>query len=340
MKISLILPTNRSTYSAIARVLELASVSPEKFEVIIRDNSEDARKREFLALVDSSAVRLYSVPNRGPFENFAEAFRLATGEFILFVGDDDWVSTTGLDLLHTRALSAVAETEVAIVTGDYLVESTSHTWIVRYQGLDSASPEARLTGYLTTQAPNLLYYSAIRRALVQRSFAFSESLPYKLSFHDQLVSLFYLIAGRTMSIERVVYFYNLGIWETAEGTLEKDRACYREAGLPIEVDRLHWLICGMEGAFLLKSDLMSQYRYDRVRLLDIWFSMYFSRFKLLGRESGYADTPANVATKRVRDKWLEASEANLSELLLDICDVFELVDKPGAERYFHYWSTL
>jgi glycosyltransferase involved in cell wall biosynthesis len=340
MKISLVIPTNRSSYSAIARILEVASLDSNKFELIVRDNSEDERKRTFLSLVESPALRLFNVQNRGAFENFLEALRLSTGDFVLFIGDDDWISTRGLEQLYSRALSIDGDNKFAMVTGDYVVESSSHTGVVRYAALDSESPEQRLTGYLTARAPNVLYYSAVKRPLMLRCYAFVESLPYKLSFHDQLVSLIYLIAGRVATIERVVYFYDLGIWETADGTLTKDRACYRDAGLPIEVDRLHWLICGMEGAFLIKSNLMSEFSYDRGRMLDLWFSTYFMRFKHLGRESGYSDTPANAATQRVKDKWKGASEANLSELLLDICDVFELVDKPGAERYFNYWTTL
>jgi glycosyltransferase involved in cell wall biosynthesis len=340
MKISLVLPTNRTSYSAIARVLEVASLDPNKFELIVRDNSGDERKQAFLSSIESPTLRLFNVPNRGAFENFVEALRLSTGDFVLLFGDDDWISTLGLEQLHSRALSINGDSKFALVTGDCLVESSGGSGLVRYTTLDSESPEQRLTGYLTTSAPNVLYYSAVRRALIQRCYAFLESLPYKLSFHDQLVSLIYLIAGRVATIERVVYFYNLGIWETADGTLAKDRACYRDAGLPIEVDRIHWLICGMEGAFLLKSNLMSEFPYDRGRMVDLWFSTYFMRFKHLGRESGYSDTPANAATQRLRDKWMGAGEANLNELLLDICDIIELVDKPGAERYFNYWSTL
>jgi glycosyltransferase involved in cell wall biosynthesis len=340
VKISLVIPTNRTSYSAFARILEAASLDSDKFELIVRDNSEDEKKRAFLSLIESPTMRLFNASNRGAFENFLEALRLSTGDFVFLVGDDDWISTRGMEQLYSRALSINGDNTFAMVTGDCLVEASGHTGIVRYEKLDSESPEQRLTGYLTARAPNVLYFSAVRRPLIQRCYSFLESLPYKLSFHDQLVCLIYLVAGRAASVERVVYVYDLGIWDTADGTLAKDRASYRDAGLPIEVDRIHWLICGMEGAILLKSNLMSEFSYDRDRMVDLWFSTYFMRFKHLGRESGYSDTAANTATQKLKDKWLRESRANLNELLFDICDVFEIVDKEGAERYFNFWSSV
>jgi hypothetical protein len=339
-KISVLFPTHRTSYSAIARIFEAASLDADRFELVVRDNSNNVEKREILERINSPALRLLNVPNKGAFENFVEALRVATGEFVVFWGDDDWISIRGLERLYSRLEPISNDRTWSAGTGDYLVESSGPAGLVRYSDIDSPSAEARIASYLATPAPNVLFYSVIRRALAQRGYELIESFPYKLSFHDQLVSLVYLASGRIATVERVVYFYNLGIWETSEGTLEKDRSTYREAGLPIEVDRLHWLICAMEGAYLLRSKFLSDYPYDRGRTVDAWFSTYFTRFKHLTRESGYSSGLANDATQRVREKWIDADQANLNELLLDICDVFEAVDKPGAERYFNYWSTL
>ncbi len=325
MKISIIIPTNRVSYSAIARVLESAALDPDKFEVIVRDNSENTRKRALLGMVDSPALRLSTVPNRGAFENGVEALRLSTGEFVFFLADDDWVSFRAIEQLHALATKNAADLSVGCVTGGYLIESSAHSGVLKYAGLDSSDPVQRLSGYLQANAPNVLYYSAVRRSLMSLCYAFLESVPYSFSFHDQLVSMLYLVMGRVAQIDRVLYFYDLGDWETSEGTLSKDRACYVNAGLPIEVDRLHWLICGLEGALLLNSRLLGEKAtFDRPRMVDIWFSTNFARFKHWGRESGYAESAANVETRKIRDKWLGNAEANLSELLLDVCGAFEV----------------
>ncbi len=341
MKISIIIPTNRTSYSAIARVFEAASLDPDKFEVIVRDNSENAEKQTILSTIKSPACRVLTVPNLGAYENPTEALRVATGDFVYFLADDDWMCTRGINHLHSLALQNVADSSVACVTGAYLIDTSSGTGFLRYEGLDSHEPAMRLARYLGANATNVLYYSAVRRDLATFCFAFMESLPYKFSYHDQLMSIFYLALGRVLQVDRVVYQYDLGDWETAEGSLSKDKASYVAAGLPAEFDRLHWLFCALEGAFLLSSQLLAQkVEYDRALLAETWFDALVGRFKLHDRGSSYADGEVNRSTMSLRKKCLSAQRIDRNELLFDICDVLEIVDKPGAERYFNFWSTL
>ena len=78
MKISLVCPTNRKSISSYARVCELLSLDPNKFEVIIRDNSECEKKRRFLESLSFENHQILIVPNNGAAENFSEASKLAT----------------------------------------------------------------------------------------------------------------------------------------------------------------------------------------------------------------------------------------------------------------------
>jgi glycosyltransferase involved in cell wall biosynthesis len=341
MKLSLIIPTNRSSYSAVARILECASLDPAKFELIVRDNSENQQKRDLLARIDSPTLRLFTVANRGAFENPVEALRLATGEYVFFLADDDWWSARGMEALHALATEVGGDESVACLTGAYFIESAQQAGLFRYVNLDSADPAARLAGYFAAPAPNVLYYSAVRRSLATFCFAFLEQLPYKFSYHDQLIAMLYLALGRTLQVRQVTYFYDLGEWETWEKSLSKDRSMYAGAGLPIEIDRLHWLLCGMEGGFLLNSQLLAEKgKYDRQQLSDLWFANMFARFKHHHRETGYKATLVNEATLKLKSKWISQPEVNLSELLLDVCDVIEKADAEGAQRYFRFWSGL
>jgi len=341
MKISLIIPTNRTSYSAIARVFEAASLDPDKFEVIVRDNSESEEKRAILGTLKSPACRVMTVPNRGGYENPAEALHEATGDFVFFFADDDWISKRGLTQLHSLAVQNAADNSVACLTGTYLIDTSTGTGFVRYKGLDSLEPAMRLASYLEANTTNLLYYSAVKRELAIFCFSFMQNLPYKFSYHDQLMSIFYLALGRVLQVEGVVYQYDLGEWETAAGSLSKDKASYVAAGLPAEYDRLHWLFCALEGALLLNSELLSQkVTYDRAELAEIWFNTLFARFKHHDRGSDYADGEANSSVIKLRDKCLATPHVDRSEMLLDICDLLEISDKAGAERYFTFWSTL
>jgi glycosyltransferase involved in cell wall biosynthesis len=341
MKISLLLPTNRKSYSAIARVLECSALDPAKFEVIVRDNSEDEAKRKLLTSIDSPALRVVTVPNHGAFENPIEALRLASGEFIFFLADDDWFSTRGMEQLHAMAAGANNDASVACVTGTYFIESSRQTGLFRYQQLDSDDPATRLAAYFEANAPNVLYYSGVRRSLANFCFGFMERLPYKFSFHDQLISMLYLALGRILQIDRVVYFYDLAEWETHEKSLSKDRAMYIQAGLPLEIDRLHWLLCAMEGGFLLNSRLLAERgHYDRQQLADLWFANMFARFKHHYREAGYESNVMGEGTSKLKNKWIGEREVNLNELLIDVCDVLESAAPAVADRYFQFWSTL
>jgi glycosyltransferase involved in cell wall biosynthesis len=341
MKISLIIPTNRGSYSAAARVLACTSLNPQTFEVVVRDNSETGPKRDLLKTIDSPVLRLHTVENRGAFENPVEALRLATGDYVFFLADDDWWSLHGMQQLHTLAMDVGDDMSVSCLTGTYFIESSTRAGLFRYENVDSNDPAARIAGYFEANAPNVLYYSAVRRPLAIFCYTFLEQLPYKFSYHDQLLSMLYLALGRTLQIEHVTYFYDLGEWETWDKSLSKDRSMYIGAGLPVEIDRLHWLLCGMEGGLLLNSQLLAEKgRYDRKQLANLWFGNMFARFKHHHRETGYDSTPTNEGTLRLKNKWLAETEVNLGELLFDVCDILEKVDPAGAQRYFKFWSSL
>jgi glycosyltransferase involved in cell wall biosynthesis len=339
-RISIVLPTHRASYSAIARIFELASLDSDRFEVVVRDNSEDDEKRRLLMSIKARAVRIESVPNRGPFENPIRALKSATGEFAMMMADDDWISPRGLATLHELLLQHENDAAVACLSGTYLMESSFGSGFFRYSGLDAIDPIPRLNAYISANAPNVIYYSAVRRDLLLFCFDILERLPYRFSYHDQLISMLILAQGRVEQTQRVVYSYDLGEWETFEKSLAKDRAMYAAAGIPAEFDRLHWLLCGLEGALLIKSRLLSDRIVDPTELSNVWFSGMFYRFKHHAREIGYQSTPLNAATMSVRDKYVEAEEINVNELLLDVCNVIELVDKNGSDRYFNFWSSV
>lgn len=340
MKISLVIPTNRSSYSAAARVLECASLDPNKFELIVRDNSENEDKRAILARIDSPALRLFTVPNSGPFENGVESMRLATGDFVLVLADDDWLSTRGVQQLHALAEQVGFDESVSCLTGTYLIEMANETRLFRYSNLESTDPAKRVSAFLDSGI-NVFYYSAIRRRWATFCFALVERLPYKFSYHDHLVSLLYLVVGRTCQIDRVLYSYDLGKWETAGGCVSQDQAMYVNAGLPVEIDRLHWLLCTLEGCYLLNSKLLSGASvYDRQQLIGVWFANMFARFKHDPRESDYEQTAMSAEIKKLKDKVLSQQQVDMGALLGDVCKVIEIADPAGAQRYFKFWSSL
>ena len=341
MKISVVLPTNRVTTSAAARVAELASLDPDRFEVVVRDNSQNAEKRVILENIKSPALRLHFAENHGAYENILEALRLATGEFVFLMGDDDWLSSHGARHLHRIAASIESDNTVVGINGVYLLDASVGTGVFDYQNLDSPEAIDRLKGFFGANGPNMLYFLVARRHLAEFCFEFIGRLPYRFSYHDWLISLMYLALGRLLKLKRIFFTYDLSEWESDEKAIAKDRAFYATAGLPREYDRLHWLFCALEGAMLLNSRLLSERaRYDKQQMIDAWFRVMFTSFRNSNREMGLEDNAVNDATRKLRDKWVGQVELNLNELLLDVTSALEVADPEGAARFFNFWSTL
>ena len=151
----------------------------------------------------------------------------------------------------SSASEQLAAPNVSAITGVYLVESSRGCGPFSYDGIAEGRPLDRLRSFLNANVANYLYYSALKASVARFCFDFLEVIPAHFSFHDQLLSLSYLAHGAIPRVPRLLYCYDIGEWETMEATLSKDRSMYMKAGLPKEIDRLHWLICGLEGALLM-----------------------------------------------------------------------------------------
>lgn len=341
MKISLVLPTHRSTNTAIARIIEWSSLSGDDFELIVRDNSENEKKREILNLIESKSLKLHFVQKCNPFDNWLEAMKLATGEFIFSLADDDFLSIRGIEQIYNLAKESIADTSISCITGDYILEASNTSGWLRYPKLDSDTAEQRIISYLEANATNCFYYSAVRRDIALLGANFITKLPYRLSYHDQLISALYLSLGKAKQINRIIYSYNLEQWETAETSRARDQSFYISAGLPIEFDRLHFLFIALEGALLLDSKMViDRTTEDTSSASSTWFNTMFSKFIHIDRESDYGNTIANSSTSLLREKLLGTRTFNTNEILIDLCETIEKIDQKGAQRYFEFWSAL
>src|SRR6202022_241976 len=160
-----------------------ASPEPNNIQMICRDNSENKEKTPLLDEIRSPNMHRFTVPNRGGFENSIEALRPASGDYVLFLADDDWLSTRGLLQLHSLALDSESDNSVVCVTGAYFVETATSTGFFQYTGLDSENAFERVKSYLDANTSNYLFYSAIRRDWANFCFALMESLPYQFFYH-------------------------------------------------------------------------------------------------------------------------------------------------------------
>lgn len=341
MRISLILPTNRTSNVALARILEWSSLPAEKFELIVHDNSENLEKIDFLSKIKSNCLKLFIIPTCPPFENIIKAVSHAQGEYILPLADDDTLSLKGLYSLHATADALGKDDSVSCLTGDYLIESGGGSGLFRYTALDQENPDERITQYLNNNTSNLLYYSAAKSQLSKLGYNFLQKLPYRLSYHDQLISLIYLKGGKIKQINRVVYGYDVSEWETTEKRLGKDRSMYVAAGLPPEFSKLHHLFCGVEGSLLLDSSMLHEFGcQESSSASDQWLGTMLYKFKADERGMKEIDSEADRSISMLCQKIKKNNEFNVNDLLMDICDCLEAHSAIDAQRYFEFWSEL
>lgn len=334
------MPTHRSSPSAIARILELAALDSDKFEVIIQDTSGDPTKRAMLETVQPNSLSLHFVENAGIFSNAQRALQRATEDFVFIAADDDWIFIKAMQQLHAVVAQIAEDQSIVGVTGGYIIEYASANRTFHYDDLNAPQGANRVLGFLRANTSNVLYYSVIRREILSFCYGLIERIPFKLSFDDQLLVALILAHGKMEQIPSLIYAYDNGVWDTLEGSVAKDQSIYHQAGLPAALDPLHWLLCGLEGALLLNSRPMADRGVVGAAAIgSLWMSAMYQRFRA-ARPSPFVDDALSREVHVLRTKWLAQSEIATSELLLDICNAVELKDPDASSRYFQFWSTI
>ncbi len=340
MQLSILLTTNRTGLLACSRIAQACSWASPEIEVIVRDNSGDAQKREFLALCRRDNCNIVIAEPCDMRTNFSEIFRLAKGEFVFIIADDDFCFDHAIASLPAVLGQCSKDPSVAGVTGAYAVEGSQGTSIASYQNAESDDVEARVNGYLSYSGPNVFLYAPMRREIVQRVYGIIHAMPALFSFHDQVMALLYLLNGKFVRLKRLLYLYDVGVWEVGNTAQKRDVDFYTSAGFDPAINKLHWFLCGFEGAVLVRnSNLFPDYPLaQRQVIADRWFSMMFMRFKghtrltFESRFTGEAD--------RLYAKLLTSTgQLSFQGMLAEICGLIALFSKDNAQRYHDFWNA-
>ena len=92
--LSIIIPTRNRTSTAISSIQSILSVSDERLELVIHDNSDSRDLQIFVNenINDSRLCYHYIAEPLSMIGNFNAAMELATGEYVCMIGDDDGVN--------------------------------------------------------------------------------------------------------------------------------------------------------------------------------------------------------------------------------------------------------
>ena len=317
------------------------SWASDDVEVIVRDNSGSQRKRAVLGQIDQANCRIMPVEPCDAMTNFRRVLDEATGDFVLYLADDDAGFSRGIAAIEAAAIRFAADPSVAGLTGAYLLEQTDRSQIVSYPKLDSGDVAERLAGYLGFQGPNLLYYSAIRRELQIEAWDFVLSNPIMLSFSDQINSLIYILGGKFFHVGRLTLVNDNANWEASDVGAKNDLKYYQAAGMDPAMRKLHWLVCAFEGAGLILNSRFAAAHTSAQRqsMANRWFEVMFRRF--VGDTASQYDSGLMVQANQLHDKWRAPPGGfTLSEILADICDFVRPFSPEKAELYLAFWTAV
>ncbi len=341
MQLSILIPTHRSDLLACSRIVQACSWANPQIEVVIRDNSGNAAKRALLEQIRHEHCNIVFAEPCDAVTNFAEVLKLAKGDFVFFMADDDFGFDRAIAMLPGLIDQFGGDASVAALTGAYMLDTSKGSTIVAYENVDADDAGTRVAGYLALKSANVLVYSPIRRALVERVHSFMNSMPVSFSFHDQTMCLLYLLNGKFVGIKRLMYCYDVGEWEKAETAQRRDLSFYTKSKADPAINKLHWLLCGFEGAVLIRnSDMFPDMPIAaRQPIADLWFSTMFFRFTINPRMA--FGSPLAAEADAFCAKWKEsAGRLSFHDMLGDICKFMSLYSTESAEKYSTFWNSI
>jgi hypothetical protein len=341
VQLSILMATHRHGLLACSRIAQACSWSGPDLEVLVRDNSGDAQKRALLPHFRRDYCNIVIAEPCDGLTNFSETLRLAKGDFVFLLADDDFCFDHAIAALPGMLHEIGGDPATVGVTGAYAVETSQGSAVVSYQNVEADDAALRVAGFLAYEGPNILHYAPVRRDVMLGVFDFMNTLPFYFSYHDQIVCLLYLLNGKFARLKRLMYLYDMGPWERAVTAQKRDVDFYRDAGLDPAVNQLHWFLCGFEGAVLIRNaDVFPDHALAlRQVIADRWFSSMFIRFK--GQERSKFASRFAGESEKLRAKLLTSTgQLAFDGMLAEICDFLALMSQDQAQRYFTFWDAV
>jgi len=90
VQLSILIGTNRPSLLACSRIAQACSWAGPNVEVIVRDNSGDARKRALLSQFQRDNCKIIIAEPCDALTNASEILKLAKGDFVFLLADDDF----------------------------------------------------------------------------------------------------------------------------------------------------------------------------------------------------------------------------------------------------------
>jgi hypothetical protein len=141
-------------------------------------------------------------------------------------------------------------------------------------------------------------------------------------------------------LPRLLYAYDYGVWQSRDTAEQRDFDFYTAAGLDPAINKLHWFLCGFEGAVLIRNSALfpNHPLAQRQEIADHWFAAMFGRFK--GQNRSTRDSKFAGEAEKIRAKLLTSTgQLPFQGMLAEICGLIALSAPDKAQRYRDFWDA-
>lgn len=271
--VTICIPSNRPLSHA-RGPLESAIVfaASRNYRVVISDNSGEASKYAHFGDVPDHVTYLAD-KELSPTENLVACLRNADTDFVLMMGDDDYVyavdGEAAFDFSSIAAdVAGVRPRMEVFAVGEGVLRTDTYT-------IDAEGAADRVYEYRTkVNGDNTFYYSYFRRDDFGEIAGLLLDHPSAKGDMDWALVYSLLSNGKVLYDGSTRFRYDIGKWRQAEGVGVVTEAIYKKAGLPDEARAFERLFRFMDCyvfAFRRTSRLSE---IERIRLLYCYATVF------------------------------------------------------------------
>jgi hypothetical protein len=338
------MPTHNVGARINANILNTCLMGSNDVEVIIRDNSGNEMKRDFLTRVQEKGCRIISVDECSGLENHRRLLEEASGDFVFVVGDDDFANGYATSSILAEIEKIADSPDIIGTTGIFIMDTNDKglSRVINFNCFNEPSALSRINTFFLEGdcCHSIFQYSPLRREILKSVLDFSSTFPVYLSHTDWLMNCMYLMHGRLTTTNRFLYHYINANWTDADTSLRSDAHYFKMAGLDASGVRLQWLIAVFEGAqtYARKYQGVQLSELERQGISGLWVRKWFHHFSMNKWSRQAEGAKFDAQAIRMALKWKDAKEILLDNLLLDIVDYYSLSSPETAQRYYDFWK--
>lgn len=243
------IPSNRDLIESVEPLWSAINYAQAAgMKVVISDNSGDPEKKDYFTAAPTHVTYIPDAPE-DPVRNVISALSHADTEFVLLLGDDDFLS-----FAEGAVLTDFANLPMDIIgVKPRIVLWSPENGVTQIDDLPVEGDDAaqRVIGYHDKFKTNSTYYSFFRRRELTDIYTlFANHHPLSAGYSDWAIVYALVAAGKVIHDPSTILRYNNSRWEDMETAGQAIEGLHAAAGLPPEA-RAYMLMFHYMDSFVL-----------------------------------------------------------------------------------------